>query len=294
MEIIYHPRNMTSWSNRMIRAGRRIALVPTMGYFHEGHAGLMRLAGEHADLVVVSLFVNPLQFGPDEDLDRYPRDFTRDRRIAEEQGVSVLFAPRDGSMYDAGHQTTVQVHGLTKNLCGAHRPGHFTGVTTVVAKLFHLVKPHCAVFGEKDYQQLAVIRKMTADLNWDIEIIAHPLVREADGLALSSRNRYLTPEMRKSALSLSRGIRLARELVAGGIRESDRLRQAVRESILAHPDTAIEYISFVDRNSLREKEVVDADTLLALAVNIDGKVRLIDNAMLFTRKRSADDNLLPQ
>lgn len=281
MEVIRDPGEMTQWSNRCIGAGRTIALVPTMGYFHDGHTSLMRLAGRHADRVVVSLFVNPIQFGPGEDLEVYPRDFPRDRDIAERAGVAVLFAPEARSMYPNGFLTGITVEKLTDGLCGSRRPGHFDGVTTVVGKLFHIVKPHCAVFGEKDYQQLAVIRKMTVDLNWDIDIIGHPIVREEDGLALSSRNKYLDAEMRRSALSLSKAIRLAQTRAREGIRSARQLESEISGFIHSHPGTAVEYVSFIDCHDLEEKEIIDNNTLLALAVTVGGKVRLIDNGMLF-------------
>ncbi len=281
MDIIHDPVKMTAWSNRRIHAGETIALVPTMGYFHEGHLSLMRMAGQHADQVVVSLFVNPLQFGPGEDLDSYPRNFERDCDLAQQNGVHILFVPESKVMYSEDNQTRISVGKLTKNLCGADRPGHFEGVTTVVGKLFHIVKPHYAIFGKKDYQQLAVIRKMAADLNWDVTICGHPIVREQDGLARSSRNTYLNSAMRQSALCLSRAIGLATKRVGEGVYNTRQLRDELRDFISSHPGTAIDYISFVDYQTLENKSKVDQDTLLALAVNIDNKVRLIDNSMMF-------------
>lgn len=278
MQIIRQPAAMTAWAKEQATAGRRIGLVPTMGYFHEGHISLMRRAGQLVDQVAVSLFVNPTQFGPQEDLAAYPRDFERDCAKAEAAGVAVLFAPEAADMYPAGFSTTVIVGAeLTSQLCGASRPGHFAGVATVVCKLFCIVRPDAAVFGEKDWQQLAIIRRMTADLNLGVEIVSHPIVREADGLAMSSRNTYLAPQQREAALSLSRAIALARKLAAEGERSAERLTAALRDFTHAFPDTAVEYISFVHQDSLQETAEVDADTVLALAVKIGGKVRLIDN-----------------
>ncbi len=269
---------MTAWAKEQAKAGRSIALVPTMGYFHEGHLSLMRTAARHADVVAVSLFVNPTQFGPQEDLAAYPRNFERDQAMAEGAGVQVLFAPEAADMYPAGFCTTVTVgKELTDQLCGASRPGHFAGVATVVCKLFQIVRPDAAVFGEKDFQQLAVIRRMTADLNLGVEIVAHPTVREEDGLAMSSRNTYLAPSQREAALSLSRAIALARKMAAEGERSAERLTAELRDFIHSFPATAVDYISFVDQDSLRPAEEIDAQTVLALAVKIGGKVRLIDN-----------------
>ena len=278
MQIIRHPAAMTAWAKEQAKAGRRIGLVPTMGFFHEGHLSLMRRAGQLADQVVVSLFVNPTQFGPQEDLAAYPRNFERDCAMAEAAGVAVLFAPEAAEMYPAGFSTTVTVGAeLTGQLCGAARPGHFAGVATVVCKLFCIVRPNVAVFGEKDWQQLAVIRRMTADLNLGVEIVSHPIVREADGLAMSSRNTYLGPQQREAALSLSRALALARKLAAEGERSAERLTAKLRDFIHAFPEAVVDYISFVHQLTLQETAEVDADTVLALAVKIGGKVRLIDN-----------------
>ena len=280
MKIIRSVDEMTRWARECRGRKEKLALVPTMGYFHEGHLSLMRLGGERADRLVVSLFVNPTQFGPGEDLDTYPRDFDRDRQLAEGEGVDVLFAPTPEEIYPDGFQTRVAVSGLTDHLCGADRPGHFAGVTTVVCKLFNIVRPHCAVFGEKDFQQLAVIRRMVRDLNMDVEIIGHPIVREADGLAMSSRNAYLAPEDRESALSLSRAIARARQLVAGGLTDAGLLQEEITTFILSHPVTTIDYVTLVDCRTLEPVSRIDDHTLLALAVRIRDRVRLIDNGML--------------
>ena len=197
MKIIKSPEQMSAWSDAQLGSGKKIGLVPTMGYFHEGHLRLMRRAAELSDLVVVSLFVNPIQFGADEDLASYPRDLDKDTSLATQEGVAVLFVPDQRAMYPESPKTRVTVSGLTEGLCGSSRPGHFDGVCTVVAKLFNIVKPSLAVFGSKDYQQLAVIRRMVTDLSWDVDIIAHPIVRDKDGLAMSSRNTYLSPKERE-------------------------------------------------------------------------------------------------
>ncbi|WP_417910831.1 pantoate--beta-alanine ligase [Candidatus Electronema sp. PJ] len=278
MRIIRHPAEMTAWAKEQAKSGQRIGLVPTMGFFHEGHLSLMRRAGQLADQVAVSLFVNPTQFGPQEDLAAYPRNFERDCAMAEAAGVAVLFAPEAVGMYPAGFNTTVMVGTeLTGQLCGASRPGHFAGVATVVCKLFSIVRPDLAIFGEKDWQQLAVIRRMTADLNLGVEIVAHPIVREADGLAMSSRNTYLAPQQREAALSLSRAIVLARKMAAEGERSAERLTAALRDFIHSFPETTVDYISFVHQDTLQEVAEIDEETVLALAVKIGGKVRLIDN-----------------
>jgi len=280
MDILKSPGEMTAWAKEQVQLGRKTALVPTMGYFHEGHLSLMRMAGHHADQVVVSLFVNPIQFGAGEDLESYPRDFARDSELAEDEGVSVLFAPEAEDMYPAGFQTTVSVDQLSNKVCGADRPGHFTGVTTVVSKLFHIVQPDYAVFGAKDFQQLAIIRRMVLDLNMSVEILAHPIVREKDGLAMSSRNTYLNDNQRTSALALSKGIALARSLFQQGERDTAVLGAKVNELISSLSGTGIDYVSFVDQNNLAPVSTADDDTRIVMAVTIDNRVRLIDNGLL--------------
>lgn len=273
---------MRAWATEQQRADLRLALVPTMGFFHEGHLSLMRKAAEQADQVVVSLFVNPTQFGPQEDLATYPRNFERDQALAAQEGVAVLFAPEAAAMYPQGFMTHVNVgEALTSPLCGASRPGHFAGVATVVCKLFSIVQPQVAVFGEKDMQQVAVIRRMTADLDLGVEIIAHPTIREPDGLAMSSRNSYLRPEERVSALSLSQALVLARTLVAQGQTRSPDLLARLRDFILSFPHTSVDYLSVVHRHSLQDMAEVHEESMLALAVQIGGRVRLIDNGPLY-------------
>jgi pantoate--beta-alanine ligase len=279
MQIIHPLADMTHWSNEVIASGKTLALVPTMGYFHAGHLSLMRLAGKLADHVIVSLFVNSLQFGPSEDLSRYPRDLQRDARMAENEKVDILFVPIHEEMYSSEFKTHVRVDGITDTLCGKQRPGHFEGVVTVVAKLFNIIKPHYAVFGRKDFQQLSVIRKMVKDLNWDIEIVAHPIVREDDGLAMSSRNTYLSSEERSKALCLYKAIKHAKTRFADGLRDADQLKSEIRDIISVNSGVSIDYVAVVDKDTLSDKEVIDLQSVLALAIRIGG-TRLIDNCFI--------------
>jgi len=287
MDILRSPEEMQAWSRARTRENKTIALVPTMGFFHEGHLSLMRRAAELADTVVVSLFVNPTQFGPNEDLDRYPRDFERDMALVRQEPVSAVFAPTPEQMYGQGFQTEVRVLQLATHLCGRSRPVHFAGVATVVTKLFNIVRPDTAVFGEKDFQQLALIRRLVADLNIPVRIVGHPIVREADGLAMSSRNANLNPANRAAALSLSTALRLARVEAARGVRDAAELTRTLTSHILSHAGTAIDYVSLVDCDSLEAVAAVDERTVLALAVHVDGKagnrVRLIDNGFILPR-----------
>jgi len=283
MEILKSPEEMYAWSRARAHAGKTISLVPTMGFFHEGHLRLMKLAAKQCDLVVVSLFVNPTQFGPNEDLDRYPRDFERDMALVGQEKVAAVFAPTPDLMYPQGFQTQVAVSNLATHLCGQSRPGHFAGVTTVVAKLFNIVQPEVAVFGEKDFQQLAIIRRMVRDLNIPVKIVSHPIVREADGLAMSSRNANLDPANRAAALSLSTALQLAREWAAQGQTSVAELTRILESHILSFAGTAIDYVSFVDFETLEPMTTADDRTVLALAVRIDGKVRLIDNGFVLPR-----------
>ncbi|MEA3385554.1 MAG: pantoate--beta-alanine ligase [Thermodesulfobacteriota bacterium] len=259
--------------------GLSVVLVPTMGFFHEGHLSLMRAAGSKADHVVVSLFVNPAQFGPNEDLNHYPRNLEQDAKCAEDEGVRCLFCPDAKNIYPPGFQTWIQVEGLSQGLCGASRPEHFRGVATIVAKLLIVVQPDMAIFGQKDFQQLQVIRRMVRDLNIPVNIIAHPIVREPDGLAMSSRNTYLDAQERESALSLVQALRLAEKMVAQGSRSGPKIIQAVRNSIQSFSNTKIDYIFLGDPESLKPCREIVGETLLALAVWV-GKTRLIDNTLL--------------
>lgn len=287
MKIINSPAVMTAWAEERAKSGRRIALVPTMGCFHAGHLSLMQLAAEKGDDVIVSLFVNPMQFGPSEDFAAYPRNLEKDFAVAVREGVQVIFAPEPDAMYPEGFQTVVSVSQITAHLCGESRPGHFDGVVTVLVKLFNITRAHCAVFGEKDFQQLAVIRRMVADLNLGIEIIGHPIVREKDGLAMSSRNTYLGAQERKTALCLYESLQIARQEASSGTLAAGVLSERIREHILSFPGTEIEYVSLVDYRSLQPVEKIDTATLLALAVRINDRVRLIDNCMVFDRGAAA-------
>ena len=260
------------------QAGRRLALVPTMGYLHEGHSSLMRGARERAEVVVVSIFVNPTQFGPSEDFSRYPRDFEGDLASCARAGVDVVFHPEATELYPAGHQTFVEVTELSRGLCGERRPGHFRGVATVVAQLFALFRPHAALFGEKDYQQLQVVRRLAKDLHLGVEVVGMPILREPDGLAMSSRNAYLSPSERQRALSLSRGLEAARRRFATGVAEPLALLGVVRDALGAE-DVREDYVALVDPETLRplERAVPQARLLVAGFV---GATRLIDNVEL--------------
>ena len=259
--------------------GKRIGLVPTMGYLHAGHLSLVHAARRECAVVVMSIFVNPKQFGPQEDFATYPRDMERDLTLAQEAGVDMVFAPPVDEVYPDGFHSEVIVHGLTESLCGASRPGHFDGVTTVVAKLFNMVAPDRAYFGQKDYQQVIVIQKMVSDLNMPLTVIACPIVREDDGLAMSSRNAYLSEEERRAALVLSQALHLAAERVAAGERHGPRLAAAVRECIAAESLARIDYVTVCDPQTLQAVETCTGTIVVALAVFI-GATRLIDNALL--------------
>ena len=253
-----------------------IALVPTMGFLHQGHLELMEEGKKRADILIISIFVNPTQFGVGEDLEKYPRDMKRDKDLAEGVSVDIIFAPSASEMYPKGYQTYVNVEDVTRNLCGVSRPTHFRGVTTVVAKLFNTVKPHIAIFGEKDFQQLVTIRQMVKDLNFDIEIVGIPTVREKDGLAMSSRNAYLTPEERKAALSLNQAISKARDLFKSGERISESILREVKKRIESESLTDIDYVKICDSQTLEYIKEIDRDAVLAMAVKV-GRTRLIDN-----------------
>ena len=262
--------------------GRTVGFVPTMGFFHEGHRSLMRAARAENDFVVLSLFVNPTQFGPTEDLAAYPRDPDGDAAVAAAEGVDVLFTPDVDEMYPGGTRTTVHVAGLTEVLCGASRPGHFDGVTTVVTKLFSIVGPCRAYFGRKDAQQLAVIRRMTADLDLPVVVVGCPLVREADGLALSSRNSYLTDEERAAATILSGALYMASEAVVRGVRDAATIRRLLADTVAHAALVHLEYAEVVDAATLDAIDEITGDTLVALAAHV-GKARLIDNVTITFR-----------
>jgi len=279
MQTIGEPRAMQAWSDAERVLGRRIALVPTMGALHAGHLALVEEARRRAGRVVVSIFVNPLQFDRRDDFERYPRVVDEDAAACAAGGVDVIFAPTAAAMYPEGFGTAVEVAGLTEPLCGRVRPGHFRGVTTVVAKLFNAVRPQVAVFGEKDFQQLAVIRRLAADLDFGIEVVGVPTVREADGLALSSRNRRLAPAEREAARCVPRALAAAAAMVAGGESRAAAVLGRARAEIAAEARVRLEYAELRDPHTLAEVARVEAPTLLALAAWVGG-VRLIDNRVL--------------
>jgi pantoate--beta-alanine ligase len=286
MKIITAITDMQQTVLALKREGKRIAFVPTMGFLHEGHASLLREGRIRGDLLVLSIFVNPIQFGPGEDLERYPRNLDGDCAIARACGVDIVFTPTAAEMYPAGFQTAIRVKELALPLCGTSRPGHFDGVATVVTKLFNIVQPDLALFGSKDFQQLAIIRRMVTDLSQPLEIVGMPIVREADGLAMSSRNAYLSPEQRQSALCLSRAIRLVRERYAAAEHNVEILLTAARELITAEPAAVIDYLEFRDADTLETVSTASETTLLALAVRI-GNTRLIDNTLLGDEQKVA-------
>ncbi len=258
------------------KEGLSVGLVPTMGYLHEGHKSLIDKAVEQNDRVVVSVFVNPIQFGPSEDLASYPRDLARDAGLCEDAGADLVFHPADEEMYFTDFCTYVDMDDLTKGLCGKTRPTHFRGVCTVVSKLFHIVVPDRAYFGQKDAQQLAVIRRMVRDLNFELEIVGCPIVRESDGLAKSSRNTYLSKDERKAAVILHKGLIAGEELLKSGEREAAKIVGTIKEVIESEPLAKIDYVELVDWNTLKPVDTVQGEVLGAVAVYI-GKTRLIDN-----------------
>ena len=279
MRIIQTVNDMQRWSEEQRLAGKTIAFVPTMGFLHEGHLSLVREAKTCGDVIVVSIFVNPMQFNQSSDFDTYPRDEARDERLLEELGTAVLFMPPPSEIYPKDYQTAVEVEKVSQPLCGAVRPGHFRGVTTVVAKLFNMVKPHTALFGEKDFQQCAVIKRMVQDLNFDIDVVAMPTVREADGLAMSSRNARLSPAEREVSLCVARALTTAQECVSSGQRDTAIILRAVQDALTRNADVRVEYASVCHPDSLAEVDQVSGPTLLAIAVWV-GDVRLIDNCVL--------------
>jgi pantoate--beta-alanine ligase len=267
---------MKSLVRRWKSEGKTVGFVPTMGYLHEGHLSLVRESKKRTDVTVVSIFVNPTQFGPKEDFKKYPRDLVKDFAFLETGGVDCLFYPDAGDIYPPGYRTFVEVHGLQDRLCGKSRPGHFRGVATVVLKLFNIVSPDLAFFGAKDAQQILIIQKMAADLNLDVDVVTCPIVREPDGLALSSRNAYLSPDERKAAPVLSRSLAAAEKLIAAGERDVTKVMAAIRSVIGGEPQARIDYVEAVDPANLEPVIEIRGDVLIALAVFI-GSTRLIDN-----------------
>jgi pantoate--beta-alanine ligase len=279
MKFFTRSKSLSSYIRLLKRKGKRIGFVPTMGYLHEGHLSLIRAARRDTGIVVVSIFVNPAQFGPGEDFDKYPRDIKRDERLARSAGADIIFYPSAAEIYPEGYRTYVEVEGITGRLCGNARPGHFKGVTTIVAKLFNAVRPDIAYFGQKDAQQAIVIKRMAKDLNMDIDIKVMPIVREADGLAMSSRNRYLSARERKDAAVLYESLMLARRLIKKGARDAGSIKREISRKIRSKKSARIEYVSLVDLKELKDVKRMNKGVLIALAVWI-GKTRLIDNAII--------------
>jgi len=276
MQLFRTPAELSGWTETARQQGRRVGLVPTMGFLHPGHLSLMKACRERADRTVVSIFVNPTQFGPGEDLARYPRDLEGDLDKCRQAGVDGVFAPEAGAMYPEGHRTFVEVTGLQDRLCGARRPGHFRGVATVVTQLLSLGRPHLAVFGEKDWQQLQIIRRLATDLHLGVEIAGMPIVREADGLAMSSRNAYLSAPERARALGLSRGLAAARARWTSGERRAEALRDAARAELRA-AEVREDYVELVDPASLEPLDRADRPDARLLVAGFVGSTRLIDN-----------------
>jgi len=279
MEIFKTISEIRSYVKQERRAGKTIGFVPTMGYLHQGHLTLMKEAKKDNDIVIVSIFVNPTQFGPTEDYEEYPRNLEGDATLAKEVGVDIIFAPEVEEVYFKGAVTTVRIDGLTDRLCGASRVGHFDGVCTIVTKLFNIVNPDKAYFGQKDAQQVLVIKRMVADLNIDIEVVTVPIVREADGLAMSSRNKYLNQTEREAALVLYKSLQQAQQLIASEKVDAKLIKEEMIKLINQEPLAKIDYVEIVNQNNLEEINRVEGKVLIALAVYI-GETRLIDNLML--------------
>ena len=279
MEIIQRVLPMKESCKKARSEGKVIGLVPTMGYLHDGHLALVREARKMSDVVVVSVFLNPTQFGPSEDFDKYPRDATRDAEMLSNEEIDFLFMPKVEEIYPEQFRTTVKVRELSEQMCGASRPGHFEGVTTIVLKLFHIVEPHFAFFGQKDAQQLVIIRRMVKDLNMDEEIVRVSTVREPDGLAMSSRNSYLSPEERKAATVLYRALEHALARIEEGERKTKPILKEMREIIQTEPLAKLDYVCASDLNDLRDLKTLKGKCLIAVAANF-GKTRLIDNIIV--------------
>ncbi len=280
MKVINKINDIRKYVDSLRKRGKTIGLVPTLGALHEGHLSLVRRAREDNDAVVVSIFVNPIQFGPAEDLKKYPRPFRQDRKLCEKEGVDIIFHPSVSRMYPGKDSTGVNVEGLTDKLCGRSRPGHFRGVCTVVSKLFNIVKPHAAYFGQKDYQQFLVIRKMTDDLNFHVKLRLCPIVREKDGLALSSRNKRLSIKERQEALCLNRALKEARRLIkVGKVSGAGLIISRMKRMINSQPGARIDYINICNPETLEDVKIIKGKALAALAVFI-GKTRLIDNDVI--------------
>ena len=280
MHIIHSIDEMQSLSEKLRKEGGKIGFVPTMGYLHEGHLSLVNLLKEQTDTVILSIFVNPIQFGKGEDLDKYPRDLDGDMKLCQERGVDIVFIPKGVEMYRKGHSTLIQEEKVSQGLCGKTRPSHFQGVTTICAKLFNICQPHTVALGQKDAQQVVVLKRMIEDLNFPIEVVVGDIFRENDGLAMSSRNSYLTSEQRSDALFINRSLRAGQELVGQGVLNGDTITQAVISTLRQAQSVRLDYVEIVDRNTLEPMdEIISNQSMIVLAVWID-KVRLIDNLIL--------------
>ncbi|MGI6452604.1 MAG: pantoate--beta-alanine ligase [Syntrophomonadaceae bacterium] len=280
MQIIKSVEEMQQWVREKKQQGNKIGLVPTMGFLHEGHLSLVRQAKKDCDTVIVSVFVNPIQFGAGEDYDEYPRDLTRDAALLEKEQADVVFAPAVKEMYPAGYNTFVEVFGeATQKMCGASRPGHFRGVTTVVAKLFNICQPELAYFGQKDAQQVTIVEKMVRELNFPLKIVRVPIVREKDGLAMSSRNVYLDSTQRQEAVVLSKSLKMAEDQIKQGERDIKKVKNLMQEMISECPQAKVDYIEIANAYDLSDLEEIQGQVLIALAVKI-GNTRLIDNMLV--------------
>lgn len=279
MEIFKTKEKMQAWSKNKKQQLKTLCLIPTMGYLHQGHVALLEKGKPLCDELILSIFVNPTQFGPNEDLSFYPSNIENDLLLAEKAGVTAVFLPKKENIYPEGFQTAINLQSLPNYLCGNFRPCHFDGVATIVTKLFNITMPDKAVFGMKDYQQLQIVRQLVIDLNFDIEILAADIVRESDGLAMSSRNVYLSKSHRESALSLFKSLKLARELLDKGEKTAANVKRAIKSFIQSFPETKVEYITFCQPETLEPIDVIEERTLLALAVEI-GTTRLIDNTLI--------------
>ena len=279
MKVIESIAEMAEISRQVHLRNQRLGFVPTMGYLHEGHLSLMRVARQDSDILAVSIFVNPTQFAPGEDFEKYPRNFEGDQVLCRQEGVDILFYPAAQEMYKPDHKTYVITDQLAARLCGIRRPTHFQGVTTIVAKLFNIIQPDLAVFGQKDAQQILIIRRMVEDLNFPVKIMVAPIIREADGLAMSSRNKYLTPELRTKALVLNRALREAERLIQGGEKKTRIIEESMLGMIRMVPEVRLDYLAIVDSNNLEPVAEIKSNTLIDLAAYL-GTTRLIDNVLI--------------
>ena len=280
MQIIHSIDEMQCLSEKLRKEGSKIGFVPTMGYLHEGHLSLVNLLKEQTDTVILSIFVNPIQFGKGEDLEKYPIDLDGDMKLCQERGVDIVFIPEGGEMYRKGHSTLIQEEKVSQGLCGKTRPSHFQGVATICAKLFNICQPHTVALGQKDAQQVVVLKRMILDLNFPLEVVVGDIFRENDGLAMSSRNSYLTSEQRRDALFINRSLRAGQELVGQGVLNGETIMQAVISNLRQAKSIRLDYVEVVDRNTMEPKqEIIPNQSMIVLAVWID-KVRLIDNLIL--------------